>query len=368
MKTYLTPKVYIAMLFLSTVLFGCKKDEDNDNENPPQEEENVVNMNLDELPYEKLSDYNFFQGDMRNLDPQEGVLPYELISSLFTDYAKKSRFVWMPEGASASYDTDHTILNFPDGAVTIKNFYYDNVLPEDVTRIIETRIMYKKDGAWEFAEYVWNNEQTEAYYDMSGSFTDIEWLDEEGEQRSAEYRIPSDQQCFTCHKIDESPSLIGPKPQNLNKDMAYEDGMQNQLAKWVEQGYLVNDYPDDIVTLVDWKDEGEDISLRARSYIDINCAHCHQAESHCSYRSMRFAFSESEVDENMGICVEPDENIDPQLVYIINKNNINKSVVYYRLNTTQQNIRMPLLGRTIIHEEALEMIEDYINSFDEPCL
>jgi hypothetical protein len=33
-----------------------------------------------------------------------------------------------------------------------------------------------------------------------------------------------------------------------------------------------------------------------------------------------------------------------------------------RLGTNQPNLRMPLIGRTIVHEEAVELLEEWIYS------
>ena len=56
-----------------------------------------VNYELQAMPYETLSAYNFFQGEIKNLNPVYGVLPYELINPLFTDYSDKNRFVWIDD-------------------------------------------------------------------------------------------------------------------------------------------------------------------------------------------------------------------------------------------------------------------------------
>ena len=65
----------------------------------------TVDANYTE-PLKKLSQYHFFKGDMKELTPNDRVLPYDLITPLFSDYALKARFVWMPEGTSAKYMKD----------------------------------------------------------------------------------------------------------------------------------------------------------------------------------------------------------------------------------------------------------------------
>ena len=323
-------------------------------------------FNLENVPYQTLSEYNFFKEDIKNLEPVFGVLPYELNSSLFSDYAKKKRFIWMPENVKASYVNDHTPFNFPTGTVLIKNFYFENITPNNTTKILETRLMIKKADLWEFAEYVWNEDQTEANLTSEGSVVDLEWI-ENGETKNVSYKIPAAPECFTCHNKFGTPVPIGPKPQNIFKDLQYIDGVKNQLQKWVEVGYLDSNYPSNITKTVNWKDESESLDLRARSYIDINCAHCHSEESYCEYRPMRFAFNESSDLLNMGVCVTPDTNVGDNLTHIVAPNSPNESVVFFRINSTLEEYRMPLLGRTLKHTQGVRLVEEWIESLTQPC-
>ena len=352
----------LALFFLFTFQ-SCQKDKVFVPISTPPIGNSGVSVDLTQVPYAKLSDYGFFTSPMKNQVPVDGVLPYELASSLFTDYALKKRFVWMPQGNKATYSGDHEILEFPIGSVLIKTFYYNNVQPNDETKILETRIMILKSTGWIFAEYVWNDEQTEAYLDMDGSYKNISWQ-QGGVTKSTNYRIPSETECMTCHKDNNQPIPIGTKPQNMNFDYAYSDGTSNQLSKWIQAGFLENNLPSSIVSSIDYMDESYPLRLRLRSYLDINCAHCHRENSHCSYRPLRLAFSETINSQNMGICIVPDEQISSQaqLIEIIVPGNVQKSMMHFRLNSTAENNRMPLLGRTIVHEEGVQLLKDFINS------
>ncbi len=327
-----------------------------------------VNVDLTQVPYPKLSDYQFFVGLMKDQTPSIGVLPYEPASSLFTDYALKKRFVWMPEGSLATYNGDGNVLELPVGAVIIKNFYYNNVQPTNTTRIIESRLMIRKNTGWIFAEYVWNSEQTEAFLNMNGSNTSISWLDENNVVKSTNYRIPSGAECLVCHKSNEVAVPIGIKPQNINVPYNYITGSQNQLSKWIQMGYLEDNLPPNIVTTVNYKDESQPLDLRVRSYIDINCAHCHQNNSHCDYRPMRFAFSESGDLTNMGVCVDTQDmaGFPSALSKIITPGNVNRSMLNHRISSTSPSVMMPLIGRTLVHQEGVELIQEWINSLG-PC-
>lgn len=320
---------------------------------------------LSQVPYPKLSDYKFFAGDMKNQNPSLGVLPYKPASSLFTDYAKKARFVWMPDGTTSTYNGDEKTLELPVGAVLIKSFYYDNVQPSNTARIIETRLMIRKNDGWIFAEYAWNDEQTEAFLSMGGSTTSVTWLDDDGVSTVAQYRLPSEIECLTCHRQESTPIPIGIKPQNLNTIYNYQSGMQNQLAKWVEMGYLSSTgLPNTIASVVDYNDTSQSLDLRVRSYLDINCAHCHSDLGQCNYRDIRLDFVDTTVDSNLGICSPTIQPIDG-VTGIVVPGNYERSAMHYMLNNNDGGtLMMPLLGRTVIHQEGVALIRDWINSLE----
>lgn len=371
---------YVKFFFLaiSTILFiSCSDNDDEYTILSP------VTVNLSTVPYPKLSDYHFFVGDMKNQVPESDVLPYEPASSLFTDYAHKKRFVWIPKGMKATYDGDGNVLQLPVGSAIIKTFYYEKVQPLNATKIIETRLMIRKADGWIFAEYVWNNDQTEAYLDMNGSNVSIDYKDENNILQSVpNYRIPNVVQCIICHKSKQMVNNvevdtyipIGIKPQNLNFDYNYGNETKNQLTKWIEKGILQNNFslPSEANTAIDYKDATKPLEKRVRSYLDINCAHCHQDNRHCDYRPMRFSFTESGDIQNgranLGICVDTQDMQDfpPALSKIISPGNVNRSMLYYRLNTTNENFRMPLHGRTVIHTEGVNLLQQWINTL-QPC-
>ena len=360
-------------VFISLFIFiSCSDKEDYTPISP-------VTVDLTQVPYPKLSDYKFFEGELKNLIPSLNVLPYEPASSLFSDYAHKKRFVWMPVGTKATYSADGKVLELPVGAVLIKTFYYDNVQntnPVGATRIVETRLMIKKATGWTFAEYVWNTEQTEAYFDLAGSNTEITWKDENEVIKTTNYRIPNEVQCIICHKNKEMIGStqvdtyipIGIKPQNLNFSYSYNNGTMNQLSKWKEQGYLEGNFtmPTAENSAINYNDNTKPLELRVRSYLDSNCSHCHAPDRHCDYRPVRFAFSETGGDNgrtNMGVCVDTEDfSFAPALTKIIKPGATNRSMLFYRLNTTEESFRMPLHGRTIIHEEGVAMMQEWINS------
>jgi uncharacterized repeat protein (TIGR03806 family) len=370
---------YILLLSLALTLFSCGSDDGDQYVEvtpetpavplPPGVPQSpvVVDFNAAVFPYTSLSEYRFFEGDMKNLNPAYKVIPYDLNSSLFTDYALKKRFIWMPTGAKATYSADGKVLNFPSGTVLIKNFFYTTVQPDNTTKIIETRLMIKKYDQWVFATYVWNDEQTEAVLNMDGSYKYITFKQNETVQ-NLNYRVPAAFECTHCHKLNAAPTAIGVKPQNLNKIYNYPEGPKNQLEKLVQEGYLDgSNLPSSIVSTVNWSDTSKPLELRVRSYLDINCAHCHSQGGVCDYTPMRLGFSESTTSASLGVCVVPVDFVSGGQTYIVAKKNVAKSLMYFRMNTTAPSEMMPQLGRSMTHTEGVQLIADWINSMDEPC-
>jgi len=362
-KYYLTA---LAVLLFTSIIASCT-DSDDELYIPVS----PVVFDITQVPYPKLSDYHFFEGEMKDLIPSLNVLPYEPASSLFTDYAKKKRFIWMPPGTQATYSADDKVLNFPIGTVLIKNFYYTTIQPGNTTKIIETRLMIRKADGWIFVEYIWNDAQTDA--DLlagvdfeNGSSQTFTFKKPDNTNITIDYRIPAESECFACHKINDVRTPIALKPQNLNWNYAYSGGTKNQLQKLVDQGYLAS-FPSSIVSTVDYRDTSQSLDLRARSYLDANCASCHQDLGRCDYRAIRFGFSQTTNPTNLGICVVADEEISPTIQKIISPGQFDKSVLHYRISTNEENERMPLLGRTIIHDEGKLLIEQWISSLTQTC-
>ena len=184
---------------------------------------------------DKLSDFRFFK-DASAQVPHDKVIPYELISTLFSDYSYKQRWVYVPNEKKAEYQEDW-VFDFPTGSALIKTFYYpvDERNPELGKNLLETRLLLKKDKGWEAVSYAWNKEQNEAFKKIAGKTINVSWTDFMGEEKDVRYRVPNVNQCKECHDADDKISPIGPKARNINKDFAFKEGTFNQLTYWMNR-------------------------------------------------------------------------------------------------------------------------------------
>lgn len=320
-------------------------------------------------PYEKLSQYQFFQGNLADLKPNDRVIPYDLNSPLFSDYAHKARFVWMPAGTSANYTTGQ-VLDFPEGAVLIKNFYYENDETDASKgrRIMETRLLVNRGEEWEAIGYIWNDEQTEAYHEVIGDIKEVAWTNTAGKPQAINYIIPNKNQCKSCHLNGKKQIPIGPKVRNLNKSFTYADGAMNQLEKWATIGYLTG-YDAQIKhpKVANWdKEQSGNMHDRAMAYLDINCAHCHNKNGSANTSGLHLN-ADAPLDLNLGIfkaTVSAGAGTGG-FTYSIVPAHPEESIMIYRMNSLNPGAMMPELGRSTVHTEGVELISNWIAQMEE---
>jgi uncharacterized repeat protein (TIGR03806 family) len=314
-----------------------------------------------EYPFpQKLSEWNFFK-DMKNLIPNNKVYPYDVITPLFTDYAEKARFVYIPESGKVFYN-DTSYFDFTDGCVLIKNFYYFH---HNQKKIIETRLLYKKNGSWIPLTYQWNENQTDAELLLAGNDLSVSFTNNEGQTQTIQYHIPNLNQCKSCHENQGVIQPIGIKAKHLNRNYLYSTGEENQLVYWTKNHFLEG-LPverESIPKLVNYLDTTEKLNDRARSWLDINCAHCHNPKGPAATSGL-FLHSEETNPVHLGIMKSPVAagKGTGGFEYDIVPGKPHQSILYYRLQTNEPGEKMPELGRTIVHKESLQLIEQWIKS------
>jgi hypothetical protein len=95
---------------------------------------------------------------------------------------------------------------------------------------------------------------------------------------------------LACHNIAQTVVPIGIKPQNLNFNFTYPNSTTMQLTKWVESGYLETNFPAVTQSTINYQDQSKPIGLRMRSFVDMNCAHCHRDGGYATVFALRFEF------------------------------------------------------------------------------
>jgi uncharacterized repeat protein (TIGR03806 family) len=345
-------------ILLVSLLAGCGESAGQDCEltRPPAGE-----------PFEKLSDYCFFDGEpsTQTSGLSEGVVPYNVRSKLYSDHSDKFRFIVLPDGETIDYD-ETEMWSFPDGTIIIKTFYYphDARNPSDGRRLLETRLMIKWDGEWRPQVYLWNNEQTQAKRHLIGKDRQVEWIDEQGDDRSVNYRVPGVTACKSCHSVDNNIELLGPRTRQLNRMYRYADGTRNQLVHFNDKGMLAPELqtaPQELPRLADPKDESLSIETRARAYLEGNCAHCHTPNGPASNSGL-FLSVETESKRQLGVCKQPVAagGGTGGFEYDIKPGHPDESIMIYRVKSSEPGVKMPELPLRTVDEFGASLLSDWI--------
>jgi uncharacterized repeat protein (TIGR03806 family) len=326
---------------------------------------------VEALPFKTLSQYALFAGDPKAQEPVDGVIAYDLNSALFSDYAEKYRFVKMPPGTHAIYSDDGPFA-FPVGTVIAKTFAFptDARDPKQGRRLIETRILKHEPDGWVGLPYIWNKEQTEATLDVAGDTVDVSWIHTDGRARTNNYIIPNANQCKGCHKSGETMVPIGPKARHLNRDFAYRDELENQLAHWSRIGILTGaPEPSAAPRLAAWDQPASGtLDARARAWLEINCAHCHNPDGPARNSGLDLLASQRNPTA-FGIEKPPvAAGIGSGgLAFDIVPRQPDKSIMVFRIASTHPGVMMPELGKRLVHEEGVALVREWIAAMPEPA-
>lgn len=325
-------------------------------------------------PCEKLSSYRFFT-DGADQVPNERVFPYDINSPLFSDYASKHRFIWLPPGEVMEYSAA-SIFELPVGAVLIKTFSYlaDLNDPDGEERLVETRLLVHREAGWEGHVYVWNEEQTEAVVKVAGARVPVEWIHTDGTRRELSYVVPNTNQCKGCHvALVDGVDLVQPigiQARHLNRE-AVDTARLNQLFMLTEGGYLTG-APEDLgeaprAPVWDDPDSGT-VDERSRAWLDINCAHCHSQVGAARTSGLDLSIGQTDPVQ-YGVC-KPPIAAGPGTggrEFDIVPGQPDESIMMFRLESTEPDIRMPELLRATVHAESNALMREWISSLTGDC-
>lgn len=313
-------------------------------------------------PPERLSDWGLFEDPAAQV-PAPGVVPYEIISPLFSDYAAKHRFIRIPEGSRIEY-TDEGDWGFPTGTVIVKTFGFLHDLREPAAgeRLVETRLLVlEEDGKWHPYIYLWNEAMTDAVLTQVGARIGVEWTHTDGEHRTLEYRVPNAVQCANCHGGRDAPTPIGPRTAQMDRDFDYGDGPVNQIDHLASLGWFSEPPPpaSERRRLVDPFAAG-DLDARARSYLDANCAHCH-SERGAAGQSGLWLGAEIVEQGRLGVCKVPVAAGETGgRRFDIVPGAPDESVMVFRMESDVPGIKMPELPSLLPHAEGVALVREWI--------
>lgn len=331
----------------------------------------------------KLSETGLFQETAQEM-PAAGVLPFEINMPQWSDFATARRWVALPDATSVTWHPrDRPIpgsmfqrqLDFPAESVLAKTLSLEMTAGQpSSTRKIETQILHFDGRVWRGYSYAWNDQQTDAELVPTGglerklSIEDANWA---GGRRVQRWSFASRSQCLSCHNPWPQHTLAF-APAQLHREVTRDGQPTNQLA-WLEsQGVLerVDDQRKPLPAL-DEKSlaatpklaspdgNAADAAALARSYLHVNCSHCHRDNGGGagSFELLRHLADDKlrAIDQT---CRQG--TFDVPEARVIAPGDPARSLLYLRMAKFGRG-HMPHLGAEFIDERGLAWVERWIS-------
>ncbi len=315
--------------------------------------------------------------DLASLTPHAGLIPYTPGSPLWSDRAVKRRWVALPndQGIPGEFDLDEEKMvfsadgnwTFPIGTVFVKHFELptDERDPENNLIRLETRFLVLGEDDVYFAfTYRWRPDGSDADLLSDGESGTFEVINTVGQVTQQTWDYPSRQNCMECHQPDVRP-VLGFRTSQLNNTITYPGaGSANQLVTlqalnaFIEPSIEVSAISS-FRKSVDILDVASTLDHRVRSYLDVNCAMCHQpgAEAGRAEFDARLQIPLNLTGMIDGIAQSGDLGIAGARVIV--PGDPDRSVLYVRDRILGNN-QMPPIARNVVHGVYVEELRAWI--------
>ncbi len=295
-----------------------------------------------------LSTFGFFDGAADR--PSTALIPYALGTPLFSDYAEKQRFMHLPAGAKIEVDATGK-LAFPVGTALVKSFGY----PAETggLKVIETRVLLHRADGWIALPYVWRADGSDADLRVGGTRIPVHFTKPKGQGIDISYGVPNKNQCKQCHSSDGAIMPIGPVWQNL---VFSREG--DKLAILQKTQFASKEPPLE----ARWADsKSGTVDQRARTYLRVNCGHCHAPKGSASNSGLILDGSARDITA-YGIGKRPVAagRASGDMEFVIEPGRPDRSILINRMKSTDPGIAMPELGRAAVHDEGVALLEQWI--------
>lgn len=282
--------------------------------------------------------------------PASGLIPFGVNVPFWSDNAVKDRYIALPDGETITFDAEkENDWIFPTGSVLMKNFRLNG-------KLIETRLMmhYSKD-VWAGYSYEWDEQLGDARLVSSGVTRNID---------DQNWYFPSSADCLACHTPSANFAL-GPNTAQLNGRFNYSeiggtDG--HQLSTFNEIGLFANkiSVDDNTLKLPAIDDLDASLESRARAYLDVNCAGCHNEFNNAGIQAeMDLRYTTSFANTNT--CNEKAVTTIGNLNTLVVPGYSTQSLLHYRMARRDPH-GMPPIGSFIVDEAGATLVSEWINS------
>ncbi len=303
--------------------------------------------------------------------PTNGLIPYSPNTPLWSDSALKIRYMSVPyNGGLETPDQQIGFAptggwTFPSGTVFVKTFELQTNLgdPNSIRRL-ETRLLVRDtNGAVYGVTYKWLPDNSDAQL-LTGSVTEAIVITNAGSSYVQNWYYPSPADCLVCHTPVES-FVLGVNTRQINGDYIYPaTGVtDNQLRTLNRLGLFNPAFDEATITNFEYlssvTNQNASLVQRVRSYLDINCAQCHQPGG--TGITFNASYDTPLTNQNI-INAMAAFSLGYDNAKIVAPSDIWRSVLYERMNTVNPGFKMPPLDRNTIDTNAVQLMAAWINS------
>ena len=312
-------------------------------------------------PFPRLLSETGLFDSVPDLRPAPGVIPYSVNAPQWADGAVAERLLALPGDSRIS---DVGAWAFPDGMVAVQTLSMAPETGDPRSRIpIETRVLLKQDDHWMGYSYLWDEGLGDAMLvDEAGADRTLSLADPSapGGTRQQTWRVPSREECMSCHSR-AAGFVLGLETPQMNRDHVYGAVADNQLRALDHIGLFktpLQSPPGSLPRFCDPYDESAPLDDRVRTYLHVNCSICHVSDGggnsfiqldHGRPIEETKIVGSAPVQGTFGI---PDARI-------VAPGAPERSVLFYRI-AALGGARMPRVGSREVDEEALDLIYRWI--------
>src|SRR4051812_21318845 len=305
--------------------------------------------------------------DVAAQTPAAGVLPYSINVTPWADHADAERLVAIP--GMSSIKAEGEAWSFPKDSVLVKTLSLDlEKGNRSSRRRIETQILHFDGLDWQPYTYEWNDDQTDAaLLGPAGAERMIEVVDPDaiGGRRRQTWRFSGRAECQRCHNKWSGPPL-GFNAAQLNKPHDYGGMPAPQLEtlahiRLIDRPIPVENRP----RLARPGDPSASLDERARSYLHVNCSHCHRM--HAGSAVLSKMTYDLPLDKTDMLGVRPTQGtFGIHDARVIAPGDPYRSVLLYRMSKLGSG-RMPHIGSTEVDREGVELLYEWLSRMPKPA-
>jgi len=310
-----------------------------------------------------LSATNLFSS-LDTLTANPGIIPFDVNSPLWSDGAHKRRWIALPSASRIAFAPVGEFI-WPGGTILVKHFELETNEITHLSKRLETRVLVLDSaGTGGYGvTYQWNDAGTEASLVASDGLQQTLSITTASGTHAQTWHYPSRSQCLQCH-THNAGFVLGPKARQLNGTYAYPGAnSDNQLRTWNYLRMFTTDIGEGSIAalakLVPVDDGSASLELRARSYLDANCASCHRPSGTPAAWDARF---DTDLDAQQiinGVLANNQGNSSSRVVV---PQNTALSAMHLRLTSTTTGVQMPPLARNVVDPAAVATIAQWVAS------